>query len=220
MLEGRRALDFALELARAPTLANAMRAQALPPDTLVVIRIAAGCRDTLRAAAELTGAAPPQIVEAATLYLQQILFAPGADARRVLGVLPGASRGEMREHMRWLMRWLHPDRNPDEWESVFAERVLRAWREAGARDSAPPASENAHGTSVPAVPRRRSRRIRHRWVAVPLETERRRRLRRRRIAAMILIGAVGLALSSVPAIGPISEWLAAGRAEADAVAGK
>ena len=46
MLEGRLALDFALELTRMPTLATAMRAQPLPPDTLVVIRIAAGCSET------------------------------------------------------------------------------------------------------------------------------------------------------------------------------
>src|SRR5690606_8719170 len=31
------------------------------------------------------------------------------------------------EHYRWLVRWLHPDRNADEWEALYADRVNRAW---------------------------------------------------------------------------------------------
>ncbi len=172
MLERREALDLALELARMPTLANAMRTRPTPPDSLVVIRIAAGCPETLRDTVRATGIGPDAVRDACILYLQQIHFAPGANCYRVLGVRPDAARSEMREHIRWLMTWLHPDENRDDWESVFAERVLGAWREAG-RNMGP-------GTNAPAIrpspvqPKRKSRRRRvpvQRWVALPLEAE-------------------------------------------------
>jgi hypothetical protein len=78
----------------------------------------------------------------------------------------------MREHLRWLMAWLHPDENRGDWESVYAERVLRAWREAGTKTSV---SSPLAADGPPSVrPKRRSRRLRfpvHRWVALPLEPE-------------------------------------------------
>jgi hypothetical protein len=210
MLEGRRALDFALELTRAPTLATAMRAQPLPPDTLVVIRIAGGCVETAAEAAALTGVAAESLKQAAALYLQKVLFAPDSDCFRLLGVAPGAPRGVMREHMRWLMKWLHPDRNPDEWESIFAERVLAAWREAGSRGAADA------GTVAPLHAPPRARRVRQRWVAFPLPPSRKRRSRGLKIAVAILIGAAGLAAASIPAVAPVSKWLAPTAAEAEA----
>ena len=36
--------------------------------------------------------------------------------------------------MRWLLQWLHPDRNNNSWDAVYAERVLKAWREVSASD--------------------------------------------------------------------------------------
>src|SRR5262249_47587982 len=36
--------------------------------------------------------------------------------------------------MRWLLQWLHPDRNRNSWDAVYAERVLKAWREVSASD--------------------------------------------------------------------------------------
>jgi hypothetical protein len=149
-----------------------MRAHPAPADSLVVIRIAAGCPKTLRDAVRATGVGPDAVRDACVLYLQQIHFAPGADSYRVLGVRSDAPRSEMREHMRWLMTWLHPDENRGEWESVFAERVLRAWREAGTKKGASSVAAVAGPGSVP--PKRRSRRLRfpvHRWVALPLAPE-------------------------------------------------
>ena len=201
MLEGRRALDFALELARAPTLARAMSAQALPPDTLVLIRIAAGCNDTILQASEVTGATSVQLREAAVLYLQKVLFAAGSDCHRILGVSSDASRSTMREHMRWLMQWLHPDHDPDEWESVFAERVLTAWREAKTTHSDKQAEEGAALQHPP----KRSRRIRQRWVAVPIEQAPWWRSRQIRVAFLVLAGVVGLTLSTVSGCIPVLE---------------
>ena len=34
--------------------------------------------------------------------------------------------------MRWLLKWLHPDHNHNSWDAVYAERVLKAWREVSA----------------------------------------------------------------------------------------
>src|SRR5687768_7729483 len=110
-MEGRRALEAALDLAQMPTFGAVMRRQPLPPDTLAVIRIAAGCEETCREAAIATGKDPIAIKEACALYLQQVLFSSESDCYRVLGVSPSASKEEMRQHMHWLMRWLHPDRN-------------------------------------------------------------------------------------------------------------
>ncbi len=92
MLRGARALDLALELTRHPTLAVAMREQSLPSDTLVVIRIAAGCSDTVQEAMRSTGAPAETLKEAAVLYLQKVLLAPDSDCYRVLGVQPDAPR--------------------------------------------------------------------------------------------------------------------------------
>jgi hypothetical protein len=72
--------------------------------------------------------------EAAVFYVQQVLFAPGADSYRVLGVDSDADDDRIKEHYRWLVRWLHPDRNPDAWEAIYADRVNRAWQDLRTRD--------------------------------------------------------------------------------------
>lgn len=121
------ALYHALDLASMPMLARMMREQPLPPNVLEVIKIAAGCPETLELAQNLTGQRPEAICEAAKLYLQEVLFARGADHYRVLGVGRTAPHKEMRQNMHWLMKWLHPDREQSRWESVFARRVTAAW---------------------------------------------------------------------------------------------
>jgi hypothetical protein len=208
MLEGRRALDLALHLARMPTLAAAMREQPLPPDTLVLIRIAAGCAETCGEAARVTGVQASAVREAAVLYLQQVLFATASDSYRILGVSPGASRSTMREHLRWLMKWLHPDRNPNDWESVFAERVLTAWREAGADSSAPSPQPTIPSIALQrAREGRRSRKRRQiRWIALPLSPSP-RRIRRKQLAAALIVATLGLALALFPYHAPLSGWL-------------
>jgi hypothetical protein len=136
-----RAVDLALDLARMPAFASTMAAAPLPVDILDVIRIAAVSPEACRAAASSTGQPEPVLVEAARFYLQQILFRPGADCYRILGVRPGGSREVARAHLRWLLLWLHPDRNGG-WEAVYAERIVKAWRElstgAGATRSSRP----------------------------------------------------------------------------------
>jgi len=146
-----RALWSALDLAAMPTLAQQARHQPLPDGVLDVIRIAAGCDETLRDAVALSGRDPAFVKAAAEFYVQQVLLFSTAESHRVLGVRVGASREEMRQHMRWLMIWLHPDRaEADAWRSAFAHRVLAAWREVERSDSALP----PRPASIHAAPRR------------------------------------------------------------------
>ena len=126
-----RGLVLALDLLRAPVLAEVMRTQPLLPskDILVLLRIAGGCPQTTRHAVECTGKSPEHIHDAVVLYLKQILLFPDADSYRLLGVDPQAPHAIVREHLHWMMRWLHPDRNSNSWESLFAPRVLSAWED-------------------------------------------------------------------------------------------
>ena len=170
-----RGIDLALELAKMPSLARAMRDQPLPTDIIEVIRIAAGCQETTKLAARRTGRRVEHLREAAVLYLQQVLFSEGSDFYRVLGVQPGASKKQMREHMKWLMEWLHPDRNHGEWESVFATRVLDAWKQASGisetgRGKVVLLSDPARQQPIRRGPKQSLRPV-QRWVALPLEPE-------------------------------------------------
>src|SRR6266849_7394317 len=123
------AIDFALDLTQMPALARSSVAPGLPSNILELMRIAATCPEACEAAVARTGEPAPALIEAARFYLQQVLFRPEADSYRILGIEPAASRETARDHMRWLLEWLHPDRNNNSWDAVYAERVLKAWRE-------------------------------------------------------------------------------------------
>jgi hypothetical protein len=123
------ALLEALALQRAPRGRRPGPAQRLPDGTLQLVRLAAGEEEATNVAQRATGETTQHLREAAIFYIQQVFFAPGSNSYRVLGVDPDASDERLREHYRWLARWLHPDRNPDQWEVVFAERVNNAWQD-------------------------------------------------------------------------------------------
>lgn len=127
-MTSRHVIDLALDLARMPALARSSVTPPLPADVVDLIRIAAASPKACQAAEAATGEPVQVIIEAARFYLQQLLFRPEADSYRVLGLQPGASRATARTHMRWLLQWLHPDRN-SALDAVYAERVLKAWRE-------------------------------------------------------------------------------------------
>jgi len=192
MLEGLRALELALSLARLPTLATTFRTQPLPPDVLVVIRIAAGCEETASEAALATGIPVARIREAAVFYLKMILLRPESDSHRVLGVLPDASRGQMREHMRWLVRWLHPDLNANRWESAHARRVIAAWRELERGHRKPGAIAKRQSSLQP---RKLAGRPVQRWIELPLKQ---RMQKSHRVAAVVF--ALALVISAVSAV--------------------
>jgi len=123
------ALFEALALQRAPRSRRPAPDQRLPEGTLQLVRIAAGEEEATASAQRATGESAHSLREAAIFYIQQVFFAPGSSSYRVLGVDPDAADEKLREHYRWLARWLHPDRNPDQWEVVFAERVNNAWQD-------------------------------------------------------------------------------------------
>jgi hypothetical protein len=127
-----RGIALALDLARMPALAHSLEKVPLPTDILDIMRVAAGSPELCQTASQVMGQPAAVLVQAARFYLQQILLRPDADSYRVLGLTSGASRELAREHMRSLLQWLHPDVN-SEWDSVYAERVLKAWREVSAK---------------------------------------------------------------------------------------
>src|SRR5262245_33038599 len=127
-------IDLALDLARMPTLARNSMLPAIPPDIGELMRIAAASPEACQAAATQTGEPVSVVIEAARFYLQQVLFRPDADCYRILGVEPTTPRETARSHMRWLLQWLHPDRNNNSWDAVYANRVLKAWREVSAAE--------------------------------------------------------------------------------------
>lgn len=122
-----KAIYHALDLLDRPILAGVMQEQPLPPDTLALLKIIAGDEAALADAARRTAQTPRRIRQAAILYVQRVLFAPGASHYRVLGAGRDAPQEELRERLALLMRWLHPDRTRNDWESAFAKRVLASW---------------------------------------------------------------------------------------------
>src|SRR5215510_6237708 len=122
-------IDSALDLARMPSFARTSMSSAIPPDIIELMRIAAGSPEACQTAVAKTGEPISVVIEAARFYLQHVLFRPDADCYRILGIEPTTSRATARSHMRWLLQWLHPDRNNNSWDAVYAERVLKAWRE-------------------------------------------------------------------------------------------
>jgi hypothetical protein len=130
----RHVIEVAFDLSRMPALARSPGLPPIPPDIIELMRIAAASPEACEAAATKTGEPTAVVIEAARFYLQHVLFRPEADCYRILGLEPNASRETARSHMRWLLQWLHPDRNHNGWDSVYAERVLKAWREVSASD--------------------------------------------------------------------------------------
>lgn len=126
---GTDALEQAIALYRAPGRLPMLQERPLPAAVLVLLRIVANDRVAIDSAANTTGETSDTLTDAATLYIQQVMFAASSDAYRLLGVQPEAADAQVKEHYRWLMRWLHPDRQSERWEVVYSDRVNRAWQE-------------------------------------------------------------------------------------------
>jgi hypothetical protein len=163
-------IELAFDLARMPTLVRSSPVPPLPPNITELMRIAAASPEACRAAVAQTGEPRHVVIEAARFYLQQVLFRPDADYYRILGIQPGASRATAREHMRWLMEWLHPDRNNNNsWDTVYAERVLKAWREVCAAHGAPKPSLAVVRVSSVQKRKTRSPASRLPWIERPVQ---------------------------------------------------
>lgn len=114
-------------LGRTDLIATA-RQQPLPPGVTDVLKISSGDHDVLLAVQESFRHSQEDVRHAAEFYVQQILFSPDSDHYRVLGVDPDDAEAKIKLHYRLLVRWLHPDKNSNDWEVVFSERINRAWQ--------------------------------------------------------------------------------------------
>lgn len=195
------ALEQALAYYRAPAMLPVARERRLPDDVLDVLRIAAGDESLAAQLSDSTGEAQATVVDAAVFFVQQVLFAPGADSYRVLGVNTDAPDARIKENYRWLVRWLHPDRNLDDWDSVYAERVNRAWQDLRLPDrraayDAQRVAEGSGAASATAVPARPQGRLHDAGaLADPLLSAR----TAQRLPAFVL-GGLGLAAMSLLAL--------------------
>lgn len=174
-----------------PSLFRSSSRMPLPADITDVIRIAAADEEACRRATSVTGERSSVLVEAARLYLKQVLFSREADCFRVLGISPEASKSTAREHMRLLMIWLHPDRNRDG-DSVFANRVVSAWNEVSRNQSAPVA--NIRGRTAVGIDRKTRRRLR--VSLIPVERAGRKK-KRARFWTVLAVATAGICVGAL-----------------------
>ena len=123
------ALFDALDLLKAPAILPAVRAARFADDITLLLRVLAMDAATLKQAVVHTGASAAVLCEAAEFFVLQVCFTPGIDSYRILAANREDPVTRIREHYRLLVRWLHPDRNSDVWQTVFLDRVNRAWRD-------------------------------------------------------------------------------------------
>ncbi len=123
------ALKIAIDLMHVPSQVRLLRRRPLPDGVSILLRIAAGDDEAAGAGSLLTDRSRDIVRQAATFFVEQILFAPNADSYRVLGVAPEAPAGELRRNVALLLRWLHPDVDPEGVRSIFIGRVTSAWND-------------------------------------------------------------------------------------------
>lgn len=210
-MTSQRAVDLALDLMRMPTLVPILLKQPFPSDLPDLIRIATCNAGVSTAAAEASGVSERMLLSAVIFYLQEVLFSPGADAFRILGVERGASRAQMRLHMRLLLQWLHPDHNPDPAANLLAERVIGAWQELGKGKGAvsKPIERSSRWPGVPVTesPPQHSRRgVRVPWIAVPLEQPRTMRKSKQRSYRLVFALGGAIAMVCIPN-NILSSWI-------------
>jgi hypothetical protein len=129
MMSDKMALKIAIELMHVPSQVRLLRSESLPDGVLMLLRIAAGDDEAENSAAALIDRSRDVVRQAATFFIEQIMFAPNTDSYRVLGASPQASGSELRRNVALLLRWLHPDLDPRGERSIFVGRVTAAWND-------------------------------------------------------------------------------------------
>jgi hypothetical protein len=161
------ALELALALHRAPIQRFSVRDRPLPDDIGRVIQLASAGQPLLQDTAARLCEPEATLLEAIRFYLQQVLFNPGTDAYRVLGLGPDAPAERIREHYHWLQRWLHPDRRGEDWEALFATRVNWAWQQLRS-ESARAAYDAEREEAEPSLPQTAAAPVAvGEWTAIP-----------------------------------------------------
>ena len=122
-------MEWALALLRTPSQRHALRQMELPAGVDRLLAVAGGHASSEALEPMVRAFAEPadRLIEAARFYAREVLFFPGADAYRVLGVSADADAELIKLHHRLLQQWLHPDRPGGQDDAVFAARVNAAW---------------------------------------------------------------------------------------------
>ncbi len=121
------AVEAALFAVAAPGRQDLAPPRVLPGGALDLIRVAAEDRSHAQLLASRFGVDVRRIEDAALHFVHAVMFHPDSDHFRVLGVRADDDDETLKLHFRWLQKWLHPDRDPEGWVSVYAERVNIAW---------------------------------------------------------------------------------------------
>lgn len=121
------ALKVALDVFHVPSRLRQARIDPLPRQMLTVLRIAAGESEAIENAMRQLERPREVIENAASFFIEQVLFSPEADSYRVLGGDPSTPSTELRRNMALLSRWVHPDLDKGGARASFAVRVSRAW---------------------------------------------------------------------------------------------
>ena len=120
-------LVFALDFFRSPLRYRQLTepTHSLPKafDTLLPELAAAITPQNIATTAGQLGRPPAEIEQAALFLIRQILFTPGADHYRVLGLSPDAPETTVRQHYQLLIRLFHPDRSSGDKELDAAYTV-------------------------------------------------------------------------------------------------
>jgi hypothetical protein len=133
-MDGIEAIRVAIDVLRAPSRLVHVRRDPLPNGVQDLLRIASGDAPLIQSAAMRTERSAATIREAAVFFIEQVLLEPPADSYRVLGARPDAPAADLRRNMALMMRWLHPDTSSGQHQTVFAERVTRAWEDVKTPD--------------------------------------------------------------------------------------
>jgi DnaJ domain len=121
------ALKVAIDLLHVPSRVRQMRVDPLPSQMLTVLRIAAGDAEAIESAAAALDRPRRVIEDAASFFIEQVLFSADADSYRVLGADATATIADLRRNMALLLRWVHPDLDRSGARASFATRVSQAW---------------------------------------------------------------------------------------------
>lgn len=121
------ALKIAIDLLHVPSRVRQIRLEPLPEQMITVLRIAAGEPEAIAAAAASLDRPSRVIEDAASFFIEQVLFSSDADSYRVLGADAAATTADLRRNMALLLRWVHPDLDRTGARASFATRVNRAW---------------------------------------------------------------------------------------------
>jgi hypothetical protein len=127
------ALEIALALAEQPDSFRGAGYGPLPSGVTLLLEVAAGELAALNAARTMTTRPQAALEQAATVFIERVLFAEAADSYRILGACRTTTRKELRRHMALLVKWLHhdePDRSPADPRTdkvSFFPRVTQAW---------------------------------------------------------------------------------------------